>query len=68
MPRPDTNKNHGFRTSAIEASLVALSEAEEKALAEFDCWMDGELEKLVARWSHLAAPNAAKRGAGRRSF
>ncbi len=68
MPRPETNKDHGFRTSAVEASLVAMTAAEEKALAEFSCWMDSELEKLVARWSHLAAPNAAKRGAGRRGL
>jgi hypothetical protein len=26
----------------------------------FGAWMDGELEKLVARWIHLAAPNASR--------
>lgn len=25
---------------------------------EFSRWMDGELEKLVARWVHTAAPQA----------
>jgi len=45
-----------------------MTAAEEKALAEFDCYMDVELEKLVAKWSHLAAPNAAKRGTGRHSL
>jgi|GEM_PF-2950650 len=68
MPRSDTNKNHGYRSSALEANLVAMTAAEEKALAEFDCYMDVELEKLVAKWSHLAAPNAAKRGTGRHSL
>ncbi|MHC4398228.1 MAG: hypothetical protein ACYTG0_00955 [Planctomycetota bacterium] len=27
---------------------------------EFTRWMDGQLEELVARWAHLAAPNAAR--------
>jgi hypothetical protein len=27
---------------------------------EFSQWMDGELEKLVGRWKHLAAPNAER--------
>lgn len=26
----------------------------------FTAWMDAELEKLVARWCHLAAPNAGR--------
>jgi len=25
----------------------------------FTAWMDGELEGLVARWAHAAAPNAS---------
>ena len=29
--------------------------------APFGRWLDGELEKLVARWIHLAAPAAARR-------
>jgi hypothetical protein len=24
----------------------------------FTLWMDGQLQKLVARWAHTAAPNA----------
>jgi hypothetical protein len=27
---------------------------------EFSQWMDGELEKLVGRWKHLASPNAGR--------
>jgi hypothetical protein len=71
MPRPEentpeSNETDKLRTSAALASLDVFSASEEKALADFDCWMDGELEKLVARWSHLASPNAAKsRGFGR---
>jgi hypothetical protein len=34
--------------------------AEEQALTAFGEWMDAELDKLVARWIHLAAPNAQR--------
>lgn len=30
-------------------------------LAPFSAWLDGELEKLVSRWIHLASPNAGRR-------
>ena len=33
---------------------------------QFNRWLDGELEKLVARWSHTAAPNAARFGRRKR--
>jgi hypothetical protein len=29
-----------------------------QSFADFDRWMDGQLEALVARWIHTAAPNA----------
>ena len=29
--------------------------------APFGRWLDGELEKLVGRWIHLAAPAASRR-------
>ena len=29
--------------------------------APFSSWFDEELKKLVARWVHLAAPNATRR-------
>lgn len=31
---------------------------ETASFQEFDQWMDVELERLVARWIHTAAPNA----------
>lgn len=34
----------------------------------FAQWMDGELEKLVARWLHLAAPRASRLGRSREHF
>jgi hypothetical protein len=31
-----------------------------RSFADFDHWMDGQLEQLVARWIHTAAPNAGR--------
>jgi hypothetical protein len=31
--------------------------------SQFGQWLDAELEKLVARWIHLAAPSASRVGA-----
>lgn len=31
-----------------------------ESYAAFDRWMDEQLEKLVARWIHRAAPNAQR--------
>jgi len=31
-----------------------------KSFADFDRWMDEQLESLVARWAPLAAPNASR--------
>ena len=38
-----------------DATLVA---EQLKSFADFDRWMDNQLESLVARWLHTAAPNA----------
>jgi hypothetical protein len=61
MRKPNTDLNHGYLSTAVEAEVAQLSAAEEQALVEFGDWMDRELEQLVARWIHLAAPNAARR-------
>jgi hypothetical protein len=39
----------------VDAAMVA---AESKSFADFDQWMDVQLELLVAQWIHTAAPNA----------
>jgi hypothetical protein len=36
-----------------------------ESYAQFDRWLDDELEKLVARWAHTAAPNAFRASLGR---
>ena len=35
---------------------------------EFTRWLDRELEELVARWAHVAAPKASRRAPSRRRF
>ncbi len=60
-PASKANPSHGSQTSAVEAAAAEHAAAEEQALAAFGLWMDGELEQLVARWVHLAAPNATRR-------
>ncbi len=30
------------------------------AYCEMDAWMDAQVEQLIARWLHLAAPGAAR--------
>ncbi|HUY92389.1 MAG TPA: hypothetical protein VMV10_26845 [Pirellulales bacterium] len=35
--------------------------ADASVYAPFESWLDEELERLVARWIHLAAPNASRR-------
>ena len=55
--------DHNTPTESVATPTTA---AEEQALEVFGQWMDSELEKLVARWIHLAAPNAQR--PSRRSF
>ena len=32
---------------------------ESQSFVDFELWMDSQLEQLVARWVHTAAPNAS---------
>jgi hypothetical protein len=52
----DLNETNRFPSdSENESAMVATESA---SFQKFDEWMDGELEILVARWIHTAAPNA----------
>ena len=42
----------------LHGSTPVAIAAEKLATEHFAMWLDGELEKLVARWEHLAAPKA----------
>lgn len=43
-----------------ENNSAALAVVETQCFPAFDHWMDEQLEMLVARWIHAAAPNADK--------
>ena len=49
--------NSAKRPSADER--LGLPVVAGDAYAHFGEWLDGELDLLVARWEHLAAPRAA---------
>jgi hypothetical protein len=44
-------------TQTDEPTMVLV---ESKPFVDFDQWMDEQLDELVARWVHTAAPNAAR--------
>jgi hypothetical protein len=44
----------------VAADVTQAAVLREPNYDAFGEWMDGELEKLVARWVHLAAPNASR--------
>lgn len=51
---PDNHRN------SAQASANAAIAAEERASRNFGEWLDCELQRLVAQWSHLAAPAATR--------
>ena len=56
MNKPTDQNN---RLSAEDHAAIQAAEVEDSRYDVFGEWLDGELEKLVARWIHLAAPNAS---------
>ena len=48
------------RREARDHSDVLVNVAS-KSYREFSRWMGHELEKLVARWSHVAAPSVSRK-------
>jgi hypothetical protein len=59
--RPNTSDHLPENESTLQATVT-----QEPSYEALGLWMDGELEKLVARWIHLAAPNASR--SSRRQF
>jgi hypothetical protein len=53
-------RNTNDRLPEVEPNLQATAIQEPDYEETFGLWMDAELEKLVARWIHLAAPNASR--------
>ncbi len=52
----DHNGGHGERFDEPKLSVSG------EAFAQFDSWIDAELEVLVNRWVHLAAPRRRRFG------
>ncbi|HEX4132344.1 MAG TPA: hypothetical protein VHZ24_20095 [Pirellulales bacterium] len=59
-PAPRNGSNPENESALVVADATAREEAEERALAAFGLWFDAECDRLVARWIHLAAPNAQR--------
>lgn len=55
----NTNSSAGGKVPSAFDDDTALA-FETEAFAQFDRWIDAELEQLVARWIHTAAPNASR--------
>ncbi len=62
-PHPSQNQHQVGKPEDLTAIAIRVRT---QALADFELWLDGELQQLVARWSHLAAPGAHP--SGRRLF
>jgi hypothetical protein len=56
MNKPTYQSN---RLSAEDHAAIQAAETEDARYDVFGEWLDAELEKLVSRWIHLAAPNAS---------
>jgi L-arabinose isomerase len=52
-----TNDFLSQSAAKADATLVV---AESKSFVAFGHWMDEQLDQLVARWIHTAAPNASR--------
>jgi hypothetical protein len=57
MRNPIDQNNNSGENEHPGLPVVELEEARYEVFGE---WLDVELEKLVARWIHLAAPNASR--------
>ena len=59
--------NLSILSSKLDRDIMTAV-AELKSFAAFDQWMDEQLDVLVGRWIHTAAPNANRFEQVQRSF
>lgn len=59
-PVPSKGKK-GFHLVSDHDARLGLPVAADEVYQPFGIWLDEQLEQLVAKWSHLAAPNALLR-------
>ena len=56
-----TTMVHDFLPSPPSRKRDAAQIAQEfRSFAAFDRWMDDQLDRLVAKWMHAAAPSASR--------
>jgi hypothetical protein len=55
-------EKHDDRLPTSQNSSRVLVCVESPSFMQFDHWMDGQLEWLVHRWAHAAAPQALRTG------
>lgn len=60
--------NESLHTAGRTETRETLVLEESKSFVAFELWMDEQLEQLVARWIHAAAPNANRPRKSRESF
>jgi hypothetical protein len=59
-PVPSQGKK-GFHLVSDQDRRLGLPVASDEVYAPFAAWLDVKLDELVAKWVHLAAPNASCR-------
>jgi hypothetical protein len=59
-PVPSQGKR-GFHLVSDHDARLGLPVAGDEVYAPFATWLDARLDELVAKWGHLAAPNASSR-------
>ncbi|HEV3345042.1 MAG TPA: hypothetical protein VG125_31990 [Pirellulales bacterium] len=59
-PVPSKGKK-GFHLVSDQDTRLGLPVAADEVYAPFGAWMDVKLDEFVAKWVHLAAPNASSR-------
>ncbi|HVA47201.1 MAG TPA: hypothetical protein VNH11_12605 [Pirellulales bacterium] len=59
-PVPSKGKK-GFQLVSDHDDRLGLPVADQTVYVPFAAWLDEQLEELVTRWIHLAAPNASRR-------
>jgi hypothetical protein len=50
--------NFSLESPAARKAATTMVVVENESFVAFDEWMSDQLEQLVAKWAHAAAPNA----------
>ena len=50
-----------FQSASNRDDRLGLPVDDDRVYERFAAWLDGQLDELVAKWAHLAAPRASRR-------